>query len=212
MNFKNVVIFGDSYSTFSGVVPEGFRVYYTGSRSEAPDLKDASELWWQRLMADTDSRVLQNNSYSGSTVCNMGRSGDCSETTSFIARINKLANDGFFRENEINTVFVFGGTNDSWIKVPVGELQYENFQKEDLLNVLPGVCFFFKRVREEMPNARMIVIINTGLNDEIAAGMKNAAAHYGADVVELCNIEKISGHPTAKGMEQIKDQILDQLA
>ena len=212
MNFGNIVIFGDSYSTFPGVVPEGFHVYYTGSRTSEPDLKDASELWWHRLMTETNSNVVQNNSFSGSTICNMGREGDCSETTSFIARLNKLANDGFFKNNEINTVFVLGATNDSWINVPVGEVQFDNFKKEDLLNVLPGICFFFKRVKEEMPNARFVVIVNTGLKSEVVEGMKAAAEHYGAEIVELHDIEKISGHPTANGMIQIKDQILEQLA
>ena len=212
MNFKNIIIFGDSYSTFTDAVPEGFHVYYTGKRDSEPDLKDATELWWHRLMTETNSTVVQNNSFSGSTICNMGRWGECSETTSFIARLNKLAKDGFFKDNEINTVFVLGATNDSWINVPVGEVQFDNFKKEDLLNVLPGICFFFKRIKEEMPNARFVVIVNTGLKSEVTEGMKTAAKHYGADIVELHDIEKIAGHPTSNGMAQIKDQILEQLA
>lgn len=212
MSFKNFIIFGDSYSTFPGVVPEGFHVYYTGKRDSEPDLKDATELWWHLLMSETNSNVVQNNSFSGSTICNMGRFGECSETTSFIARLNKLAKDGFFKENEINTVFVLGATNDSWINVPVGEVQFDNFKKEDLLNVLPGICYFFKRVKEEMPNAELVVIINTGLKPEVTEGMKEAAKYYGGKLVELHDIEKIAGHPTANGMIQIKDQILEQLS
>ena len=212
MSFKNFIIFGDSYSTFPGVVPEGFHVYYTGKRDSEPDLKDATELWWHLLMSETNSNVVQNNSFSGSTICNMGRFGECSETTSFIARLNKLAKDGFFKENEINTVFVLGATNDSWINVPVGEVQFDNFQKEDLLKVLPGICYFFKRVKEEMPNAELVVIINTGLKPEVTEGMKEAAKYYGGKLVELHDIEKVAGHPTANGMIQIKDQILEQLS
>lgn len=211
MNFKNIIIFGDSYSTFLGAVPEGFDAYYTGKRDCEPDLKNASELWWHLLMVETDSTVLQNNSFSGSTICNMGRAGDCSETTSFIARLNKLASDGFFKNNEINTVFVFGATNDSWINVPVGEVQFDDFKKEDLFNVLPGICYFFKRIREEMPDCDFVVVINTELKSKIVDGMKIAAERYGARCVELHDIEKISGHPTALGMIQIKDQILEQL-
>ena len=163
-------------------------------------------------MSETNSNVVQNNSFSGSTICNMGRFGECSETTSFIARLNKLANDGFFKENEINTVFVLGATNDSWINVPVGEVQFDHFQKEDLLKVLPGICYFFKRVKEEMPNAELVVIINTGLKPEVAEGMKEAAKYYGGKLVALHDIEKVAGHPTANGMIQIKDQILEQLS
>ena len=33
MNFGNVMIFGDSYSTYSGHIPEGYAVYYSGKRN-----------------------------------------------------------------------------------------------------------------------------------------------------------------------------------
>ena len=62
-----------------------------------------------------------------------------------------------------------------------------------------------------MPNAELVVIINTGLKPEVTEGMKEAARYYGGKIVELHDIEKIAGHPTAKGMMQIKDQILEQL-
>ena len=78
MKLGNVMIFGDSYSTFTGAVPEGFRVYYTGNRETPPDISSAEELWWSRLLRETESALVQNNSYSGSTVCNTGYNGDCS--------------------------------------------------------------------------------------------------------------------------------------
>ena len=207
MKLGNVMIFGDSYSTFTGAVPEGFRVYYTGNRETPPDISSAEELWWSRLLRETESALVQNNSYSGSTVCNTGYNGDCSETTSFIARINKLSTAGFFKENSVDTVLVLGGTNDSWANAPIGELQLENFEKQDLFSVLPGICYFLKRVKEEMPAARVAVIINTRLKSEIAEGMKQAAEHYGAICIELEDIDKVSGHPTSLGMAQIKEQV-----
>ena len=33
MNFKNVLIFGDSYSTFEDYIPNGFAVYYSKTGS-----------------------------------------------------------------------------------------------------------------------------------------------------------------------------------
>ena len=114
MNLKNVLIFGDSYSTFEGYIPNGFAVYYSKTGSGETGIKNVEETWWYPLIKETDSRLLQNNSWSGSTICYTGYNGDCSETSSFICRLNKLTDAGFFRENEINTVFVFGGTNDSW--------------------------------------------------------------------------------------------------
>ena len=212
MKLGNVMIFGDSYSTFTGAVPQGFRVYYSGVRESGPDLKSAEELWWHRLLSETGATLIQNNSYSGSTVCNTGYNGDCSQTTSFIARINKLSTAGFFKENSVDTVLILGGTNDSWANAPIGEIQLENFEKQDLFSVLPGFCFFLSRVKEEMPNATLAVIVNTELKPEIAEGIKTAARHYGALTVELSDIEKQSGHPTSRGMEQIKEQVLAKLS
>lgn len=57
----------------------------------------------------------------------------------------------------------------------------------------------------------MAVLINTELRPEIAEAMAEIGQHYGAEVVRLRDIEKTEGHPTARGMEQIKDQVLEAL-
>ena len=211
MTFGNIVIFGDSYSTFPGVVPKDFHVYYTGKRTEQPDLQSAEQLWWHRLITETDSHVIQNNSFSGSSICNTVREW-LDETSSFLSRFDRLVQEGFFQENEVNTVFILGATNDSWSNAPVGKVQFDHFEKQDLYRVLPAVCYLIKRIGEEIPNARIIQILNTGLKASITDGMKAAAAHYGTDIVELHDIEKIANHPTVNGMCRIKDQILEQLA
>lgn len=38
MSFGKVMIFGDSYSTYKGYIPEGYAVYYSGSRATPPDV------------------------------------------------------------------------------------------------------------------------------------------------------------------------------
>lgn len=211
MTFGNIVIFGDSYSTFPGAVPKDFHVYYTGKRTEEPDLKCAEQLWWHLLMTETGSKVIQNNSFSGSSICNTVREW-LDETSSFLSRFQSLVQEGFFKENRVDTIFILGATNDSWINAPVGEVQFDNFEKQDLYSILPAVCCLIKRMQEEIPNVRIVQVVNTGLKPEIIAGMKAAGEHFGTDVVLLHDVEKIAGHPTVKGMEQIKDQILEQLA
>lgn len=209
MDFKNVLIFGDSYSTFEGYIPKGFAVYYSESGSGETDVRNVNETWWHRLISETNSDLIQNNSWSGSTICYTGYDGDCSETSSFICRLNKLIDAGFFKENEINTVFVFGGTNDSWANAPLGKLQYSGWEKQDLFSVLPAFCFFINKLKETLPNADIICIINTELKDEISEGFITACKHYGTKYIALQNIDKRGGHPTVKGMEAIKNQILD---
>ena len=40
MNFKNVLIFGDSYSTFEDYIPNGFAVYYSKKGSGETDVRN----------------------------------------------------------------------------------------------------------------------------------------------------------------------------
>ena len=128
--FGNVLILGDSYSTFKDYIPEGFAVYYREDGGDT-DVRSVDKTWWHQLIDDTNSNLVLNSSYSGSSICNTGYGGqDCSETHSFIARLNCLIRDGFFENNEINTVFVFGGTNDKWAGSPLGENKFSDCVKK----------------------------------------------------------------------------------
>lgn len=211
MNLRNVLIFGDSYSTFEGYVPDGFAVYYSKTKSGETDVRAVEDTWWYSLLKETDSRLIQNNSWSGSTICNTGYNGDCSTTSSFICRLNKLIESGFFEENQIDTVFVFGGTNDNWANSPIGELKYSDWDSSELFSALPAFCYFFNRLKETLKNAEIVCIVNTELKPEIAEGLKTASAHYGIKAVALDNIDKLGGHPSVKGMKEIKDQVLTAL-
>ncbi len=212
MDLKNVLIFGDSYSTFKGYIPEGYAVYYSENYREETDVRNVAETWWHQLFSEIKSGLILNNSWSGSTICYTGYNNtDCSETSSFICRLDKLIKSDFFKNNDINTVFVFGGTNDSWANSPIGELKYSDWQKQDLYSVLPAVCFFINRLKEVLPNANIVFIINCDLKDEITQGIKSACEHYNIQQIQLKNIDKRCGHPTVKGMAEIKNQISDNL-
>ena len=162
-------------------------------------------------MTETGSKVVQNNSFSGSSICNTVREW-LDKTSSFLSRFDRLVQECFFQENEVNTVFILGATNDSWSNAPVGEVQFDHFEKQDLYSVLPALCCLIARMQAAIPGVRIVQVVNTGLKDEIVAGMKAASEHFKTDIVFLHDVEKIAGHPTVKGMEQIKDQILEQLA
>ena len=68
MKLGNVMIFGDSYSTYAGYIPKGYAVYYSGHRENPPDVFDVNNTWWGRLLQATDSSLVENNSWSGSTI------------------------------------------------------------------------------------------------------------------------------------------------
>jgi hypothetical protein len=59
---KNIMIFGDSYSTFEGRIPQGYAAYYTGKRTstdESPDVPSADHTWWGLLVKETSANLSQ---------------------------------------------------------------------------------------------------------------------------------------------------------
>ena len=208
---KNVFIFGDSYSAFEGWVPEGHELHYYIGREEC-DVKTVEDMWWYPLLPEIGGSLVLNDSWSGSTIGYTGYfNADCSETNSFIYRFERHLKNGFFEKNKIDTMFVLGGTNDSWCGAEKGEMMYENHTKEDLFKVLPAICYFFKRVSEELKDTKIVCIINSELDPVTTDGLKTAAERYGAQVIQLHDIDKFNSHPTALGMKAIKDQVLEAL-
>ena len=210
MKGKNLIIFGDSYSTYAGYIPEGYGPYYSGERESEPDLESVEKTWWHMFVKQSGANLIRNDSWSGATIGYRGYNGeDYSKTSSFIYRLKKLRDEGFFDENRIDTVIVFGGTNDSWCGAQIGEEMTEGWEREDLYRVLPAIWYFFKNLRATLPNARICSICNCDINEKIVDAISKVCRVIGADVVKLKDIDKIENHPTALGMVQIKDQVFD---
>lgn len=203
----NVVILGDSYSTFLNCIPEGYSCWYDLTTKRDTDVYKVEETWWHQLMSNTESKLIHNNSWSGSTVCHRGYNGDDVIHNSFVTRFDQLAEKGFFDENKVDTFIIFGATNDNWANSPLGQLQYENWTTEDLYNALPAFCYLIHRVKEVLPQSRILWIINTEFRPEVQNGLLEACNHYGIEAIVLQDIEKQSGHPNKAGMHQIYEQV-----
>ncbi len=203
----NVLLLGDSYTTFKGYIPEGYAAYYSDSETSVTDAVAVEHTWWHQVIEKTGSNLVLNNSWSGSTVCNRGYNGNDSTRSSFITRLDALIDGGFFEENKIDTVLVLGGTNDSWANSPIGEaLMYEGWTKDDLYSFLPAMGYLATRL--STLRARVVFISNTELKPEVTGGIKEACAHFGIELLELSKIDKIAGHPGIAGMKKIADQVL----
>lgn len=210
----NIMIFGDSYSTYKGHIPEGYAHYYFPE--EAPPENSVmtmrlDQTWWQRLISKTGANLIRNDSWSGSTICYTGYEGDCSTTSSFIYRYRKLRDEGFFRENRIDTLFVFGGTNDSWCPAELGERRYTDHSEKDLYYVLPAISHFMSALKAELCDTRIVFIANCDIDVEIVSLMKDEGVRLGIEVVALHDVDKMDGHPTVLGMSQICDQVLETI-
>lgn len=211
---NNLVIFGDSYSTHKGHIPDGYAFFYCdeGIEQYPASKMTVDKTWWWQFIEKTDAKLIRNDSWSGSTIGYTGYSGDCSNTSSFIGRYKKLREAGLFIENKIDTIIVLGGTNDSWANAPLGEDKYSDWQESDLFSVRPAICYFMNTLKNDNPNTRVVFILNTQqLKDGIAECMRNAAERTGVDLVVLNDVDMYRGHPTVLGMSQICDQVIDQL-
>lgn len=204
----NTFIMGDSYSTYEGYIPEEYLFYYSDARDEEPIIRGVEKTWWKILAQETDLNIVQNDSFSGSTICNTVREA-LSVDSSFISRMDKYVADNFFAENKIEKMFIFGGTNDSWIDSPIGNLKYADWTAEDLKCVLPAFCYLLDSAKKVV--ADISVIINTELKEEITNGFIEACKALDVKCLYLSDIDKQNGHPTELGMKQISNQVLKTL-
>ena len=140
---KNTIIFGDSYSTFKGYIPEGYHPYYLEEGRPETDVTALEETWWHQVVNEAELNLVQNNSWSGSTICFTGYNGnDCSSTSSFIHRLENMIEEKFFEQNRIDKVFVFGGTNDSWCGAPLGEVKRKTGHTMTFITCYPPYTAF----------------------------------------------------------------------
>lgn len=206
---KNAMIFGDSYSTFKGFVPSNYAIYYGEGEAPESGVTHVSHTWWYQVCEEGGLQLVLNNSFSGSTIGYTGYGNtDCSHSTSFIYRLKQLKEKGFFEENQIDTVFVFGGTNDSWSNAPLGEEKYGDWEEEELFSVLPAIGYFLNLLKETVPKATIYCLINTEIKREITDCMKQACARLNIVPVTFESIDKKDGHPTREGMKDIKESVL----
>ena len=208
-----LLIIGDSYSTFEGCVPDGYKVYYgNDERSVEFGVTSPEKTWWGIFKRESGAELIENNSWSGSPVSYIGWNDvDCSKSSSFVYRLRELAKEDFARIGKPDTLLIFGATNDSWIGTPLGEAKFSDITEMDLRTVLPAISAIIGEARAALPDTRIIYMINTELKPEITEHIKAASEHFGTEYIELSNIDKMSGHPTALGMRRIAEQLLEFL-
>ena len=210
----NFIIIGDSYSTYEGCIPEGYDTYYAKEgMGDCPVQKmEKSDTWWSKFIEKTGANLLLNESWSGSTIGHTGYdNADWSNFKSYIYRYRKLVKEGFFKNNRVDTIIVFGGTNDSWSNAPLGEMQFSNWEEKDLFFVLPAICYFAWLLKNDLPDTQIYFVVNTDIKAEIQNALQVAAEKFGAKAIVLENIDKDWGHPTKQGMTDICEQIFANL-
>lgn len=200
-----ISILGDSYSTFYGhVEPEENLCWYgVPGENKKNDVIKVQDTWWNLLVETGNYQLECNNSYSGSTVCNTGYNGADYSDRSFITRMTALGTP--------DIIIVFGGTNDSWAGVPIGENCYSTWEAESLYSFRPAFCYLLDYLTHHYSSAKVFNITNTNLSEDIVRAMADICQHY--NVVNIClhDIDKQQGHPSVRGMRAIASQVLEML-
>lgn len=61
-------VFGDSISSFEGILPEGWRVFYEGDQLELTGVKTPADTWWGQVIEHFGGELLANAAWSGCVV------------------------------------------------------------------------------------------------------------------------------------------------
>jgi len=199
---QSVTIFGDSYSTFEGyITPVSNEPWYfqNGNKPQRTDVTDVTQTWWHQLITKQGWHLCMNNSYSGSTVSYSGYDGADYSLRSFLTRMTNLGCP--------DIIFVFAGTNDSWTGAPMGDYRYDDFAHADFFQFRPAMARMLEYMTKRYINTRIYFILNDGLREEVNSSVTTICQHYGVPCIRLHDIDKMSGHPSVKGMQQIAQQI-----
>lgn len=202
-NRVSVSILGDSYSTFEGyVVPDTNAVWYLDAQTRKDnDVTAVEQTWWHQLLKKNGWKLCTNNSFSGSTISSSGYRGDDYSDRSFVTRAPNLGNP--------DLIFIFGGTNDSWVPSPIGEYKYAGWTTDDLKAVRPSLARLLDYMTKRYMGVEIYFILNSELSDEVNASVREICSRYSVPVIELHDIEKKAGHPSIEGMKAIAQQVDD---
>lgn len=197
----SVSVLGDSYSTYEGYVEPATNElwYYAKNVPEKTDVSDVTQTWWHQVIRENGWRLCRNNSYSGATISYTGYDGNDYSARSFNTRMTDLGCP--------DIIFIFGATNDSWAGTPIGDYKYAGITHGDLYTFRPAMARMLQWMKNRYVNTHIYFLLNSELRQEINESVKTICQHYGIDCIELHDIDKISGHPSVKGMRQIADQV-----
>ena len=173
--------------------------YYAKSKPTQTDVSNVRQTWWYQLISKKGWRLCVNNSYSGATISYTGYDGNDYSARSFNTRADNVGSP--------DVLLIFGATNDSWAGTPIGEYKYEGITHGDLYTFRPAMARLMDYVTTRYIGTDIYFLLNDGLRPEIVESVKTICQRYNVPVIELQAIDKKSGHPSVKGMQQIAEQV-----
>ena len=207
-------IIGDSYSSFKGYMANAnAATWYPASdhnMNDTNDVENVEQTWWYKFANNYNSRLLENNSWNGSTIAYDGYSEGLEDgkETSFIQRMSLLTTP--------QLILIYGGTNDSWVAMDtkrddfLGEYKYSDFSESDFTYFRPALAYLLDTLKHKHIGAKIVFMVNTTLGN-IKPSVYEICSHYGVGVCEITGIALAHSHPTDAGMTTIANQITEFL-
>lgn len=207
-------IIGDSYSSFKGYMANAnAATWYPASdhnMNDTNDVENVEQTWWYKFANTYNSRLLENNSWSGSTIAydSYSEGLDDGKETSFIQRMSLLTTP--------QLILIYGGTNDSWVAKDtkrddfLGEYKYSDFSESDFIYFRPALAYLLDKLKHKHIGAKIIFMLNSSLSN-IRESVHEICAHYEIGVCEIPDIALAHSHPTDEGMTTIAKQIIEFL-
>lgn len=196
-----VTIFGDSYSTYEGVIPAGNYVWYEKPPKNKNDVVKAEQCWWSIVIKNLDGTLEKNESWSGAPICYKGwEKPEIVRKYAFVNRTERLGKP--------DLILICGGTNDAWCKAPMGEYKYADWKDADYNYYRPALAKTLADVQKLHPKAKVLFILNSGLAKNVNDSTHEICKHYKVPCVDLKGIDKgNTGHPTVAGMKAFAEQV-----
>lgn len=207
---QTIAILGDSYSTYKDWVPEDYNYWYADEGNECEnDITSVEQTWWRQLVTKGDYELIANCSFSGSPVCNTWYDQADATGVSFIKRMYRELGP---KTQSPDILLVFGGTNDFWAGVPIGEVKYADWTVEELKSFAPAFCKMMDYLTKTHTSSKIYNIINDEITGPIRKLSLEICEKYQVPCILLENVEKENGHPNQAGMTAICEQVLRAIA
>lgn len=226
--YKNKLfsILGDSISTFEGVTPKGYNVFYTDSRKLESGITTVDKTWWGRVIKELGGELLVNNSWSGSLVC---KHPEC-EIESYgasDARTSALDENG----KTPDVIMVYIGTNDWGYNMPIDPPQGE---VDDLSFFRIAYNTMLHKLKANYPKAEIwcfTLAVSDNMRDfgftlpfskektsmsKYCQAIRDCASENDCILIDIFNPENAYEtmddlHPNCNGMKTIADLVLGRL-
>lgn len=149
---KKISFIGDSISSFSGYVPEGYSYYYPKANT---DVTNVDSTWWKTVIDKSGMTLVSNASWSGSGVAD---TDDNPTNTAYIAYSDARIADLSSNNNTPDIIVALIGTNDFHRNVPIGTLTEAGEVPdgtESIQTFKEAYACMINKIRTAYPNAHV---------------------------------------------------------